>query len=144
LGAHKVFDYKDENVAENIVKAVRADGVTLHIGYDAVGQLQTCLDILKELKGDEPSKLASAAPLREGSPTMEGVEVKFVAAPTDTKARDEHCHFVFRVWLKEKLESGEYVPSPKIRVIDGGLPEANNALDILKNKVSGVKLVLEV
>jgi hypothetical protein len=102
------------------------------------------LEILKQLKGEETAKLASAIPLSEDSPKMEGVEVKFVAAPRDAKERTEHFHFVFGVWLKKKLEAGEFVPSPKVKVIEGGLESANKGLDELKKGVSGVKLVLEV
>jgi NADPH:quinone reductase-like Zn-dependent oxidoreductase len=144
LGASKMFDYKSEDVVASIVKAARDDGVTIRTGYDAVGQLQSCLDILKEFKGEGTAKLASATPLSEDSPTMEGVQVKFVAAPLDEKERTEFFHFVFRVWLKEKLETGEFVPSPKVRVVEGGLEAANKALDELKEGVSGLKLVLEV
>jgi len=144
LGASKVFDYKGEHVVESIVKAAKEDGVTIQIGYDAVGQLKSCLEILKELKGEGTAKLASAIVLSEDSPKMEGVEVKFVAAPEDEKESMEHFHFIFRVWLKEKLETGEFVPSPKIQVVEGGLESVNKALDELKKGVSGTKLVLEV
>jgi len=144
LGAHKVFDYKDENVKDKIINAVRQDGVMLHTGYLATGSLQTCLEILKELKGEGPSKLASAPRLQEGSPTMEGVEAKFVMAPPGDEARAEHFHFVFGEWLKEKLASGEFVPSPKVQVIDRGLEGLDHGLDLLKKGVSGVKLVVEV
>ena len=75
---------------------------------------------------------------------MAGVEVKFVAAPEDEKERLEFFHFVFRVWLKEKLEKGEFVPSPKIQVVEGGLESAQRGLDVLKKGVNGVKLVLDV
>jgi len=102
------------------------------------------LDILKEFKGEGTAKLAEAKPLSEDSPKMEGVEVKFISAPKDETKRTEFFHFVMRVWLKEKLEKGEFVPSPKIKVIEGGLESANKGLDELKQGVSGVKLVLEV
>ena len=144
LGASKAFDYHDEHVVEEIVKAAKEDGVTVSMGFDAAGQLQSCLEILKELKGEGTAKLAHAPRLPEDSPNMEGVEVKFVAAPVEMKERTEFFHFVFRVWLKEKLETGGFVPSPKIKVIDGGLESVNEALDELKKGVSGVKLVLEV
>ena len=72
------------------------------------------------------------------------MEVKFVRAPVDAKERMEHFHFVFNIWLKEKLATGEFVPSPKVRVIEGGLEAANEGLDELRKGVSGVKLVLEV
>ncbi len=144
LGASKVFDYKGEGVVESIVKAAKEDGVEIQTGFDAVGQLQSCLDILKEFKGDGVAKLASAIPLSEDSPKTEGVEVKFVAAPNDEEERTESFHFIFGVWLKEKLATGEFVPSPKIRVLEGGLEAANMGLDEWKKGVSGEKLVLEV
>jgi NADPH:quinone reductase-like Zn-dependent oxidoreductase len=144
LGASRMFDYKGEDVVGSIVKAAKEDGVTVQMGFDAVGALKSCLEILKELKGDGTAKLASAVPLSEDSPTEEGVEVKFVSAPADATERTEHFHFIFNVWLKEKLEKGEFVPSPRIQVVDGGLQSAQTALDELKKGVSGVKLVLEV
>lgn len=82
--------------------------------------------------------------MSKDSPEMEGVELKFVEAPTDEKERAEFFHFVFGVWLKEKLEKREFVSSPKIKVVEGGLESANKALDELKNGVSGTKVVLEV
>lgn len=144
LGASKLFDYKAEGVVESIVKAAKEDGVTIQTGFDAVGQLQSCIDILKEFKGKGTLKLASAIPLSDESPKSEEVEVKFVAAPLDEKERLAFFYFVMRVWLKEKLENGEFVPSPKIKVLEGGLKSVQKGLDELKSGVSGLKLVLEV
>jgi hypothetical protein len=73
-----------------------------------------------------------------------GVEVKFSAPPRDEKVRTEFFFFVFSVWLKGKLEKGEFMPSPKVQVVEGGLETAQKGLDELKKGVSGVKLVLEV
>ena len=144
LGASKVFDYKSENVVENIVKAAKADGVTIQSGYDAVGQVKPCLDILKEFKGEGTAKLATALPPSEDTAKVDGVEVTFISPPEADKERTEHFHFVFGVWLKEKLEKGQYVPSPKVKVVEGGLESINKGLDELKKGVSGVKLVLEL
>lgn len=145
LGASRMFDYKSPNVEESIVKAAKEDGVTVQVGYDAVGAQKSCMEILKQLKGvEEVARLASAPRLPEDLTPVDGVEVKFVAPPEDAKERAESFHFVFNVWLKEKLESGEIVPSPKAKVVDGGLQSVNKALDELKAGVSGVKLVLEV
>jgi NADPH:quinone reductase-like Zn-dependent oxidoreductase len=144
LGARSVFDYRGHDVVGSIVRAARQDGVTIKVGFDAVGALESCMEILKEFKEEGTAKLASAIPLSEDSPKVDGVEVKFVAASTDEKERTEFFHFIFNVWLKEKLEKGEFVPSPKIEVVEGGLESAQKALDELKKGVSGVKLVLEV
>ncbi|KAI9668065.1 MAG: putative secondary metabolism biosynthetic enzyme [Bathelium mastoideum] len=144
LGAHHVFDYKSKDVVERIVKAAKQDGVTLNMGYTAVGGLEECQAILKEFKGKGTSKLASAPPLQPDAPTAEGVKQKFVLAPDAEEARDEHFHFAFIEWLQPKLASGEYLPSPQIKVVDGGLESANKALDELKAGVSATKLVLEL
>ena len=75
---------------------------------------------------------------------MDGIEAKFVSPPTGDAARTEHFHFVFNVWLKEKLANGKFVPSPKVQLCEGGLEALNKGLDDLKKGVSGAKLVLEV
>jgi NADPH:quinone reductase-like Zn-dependent oxidoreductase len=97
LGASDVFDYKDKKVVENIVNAVKKDGVSMNVGYDAVGSLKECMDILKALNPQGKSTLASAPPLKEDDPKVEGVEAKFVANPTDAKERDDFYEFVFNV-----------------------------------------------
>jgi NADPH:quinone reductase-like Zn-dependent oxidoreductase len=141
LGASRVFDYKDSQVVEKIVKAAREDGITVNVGYDAVGALSQCQAILKEWK---PAKLASAPPLKPDDPVAEGVEQKFVEAPAGEKERRAHMSFVFNGWLKAKLADGSLIPSPRIQVIAGGLSAINEALDELKAGVSATKLVLEI
>jgi len=144
LGATRVFDYKNESVVENIVKAVKDDGVTIQSGFDAVGQLKYSLEVLSQTKSDGIAKLASATPLSAESPKMEGVEVKFTAPPADEQERKESFHFIFGVFLKEKLVTGDFVPSPKIQVVEGGLKSVQKGLEILRGGVSGTKLVLEI
>ena len=127
------------------MQTAKADGITIQNGFDAIGQVQQCLDILKASKAPgTTAKLATSKPLTPDTPTAEGVEVKFVMAPTDKKEQTDFFHFVMKVWLKEKLARGEFVPSSKIQVVEGGLEGANKGLDELKKGVSGVKLVLEV
>ncbi|KAI2782517.1 GroES-like protein [Daldinia loculata] len=144
LGASKVFDYKDPDVEDAIIKAAKEDGLTFQYGYDAVGAIQSCHTILKALKGSGPAHLASAPRLNPDEPTTKDVETKFVAASLDDKVRHEQFSFWFNTWLKERLEKREIVPSPKIQVVEGGLHGINKGLDILKAGVSGTKLVLEL
>ncbi|KAH9476024.1 Dehydrogenase azaJ [Psilocybe cubensis] len=144
LGADRLFDYKDPNVVDNIVRAVKEDGVVIQVGYDAVGQLKECQQILQKTKAEGPARLASAVPLTEDSPKAEGVVVKFVEAEGDATKIQELIHFVYRIWLKEKLEKGEYSPSPRMHIVEGGLKALNSALDEWKKGVSAVKIVVEV
>lgn len=49
LGAIQLFDYKDNEVVENMVAVVKQDGVSLDKGYDAVGSFKECMEILRVL-----------------------------------------------------------------------------------------------
>jgi NADPH:quinone reductase-like Zn-dependent oxidoreductase len=120
LGASKVFDYRVENVVESIVMAAKEDGVKVQMGFDVVGQLKPCMEILEVLKWNVVAKLASTIPLPDDLPNVEGVEAKLVAAPENEKVRTDFFHFIFGVWLKEKVETGQFVPSPKIQAVEGG------------------------
>ena len=144
LGASRVFDYKADDLEVTIVKCAKEDGITFKTGYFAIGDFKACLDILKALSPDGTAKVCSAPPMNDDTPKVEGVEAKFVAAPLDHKERDDYFHFIFNLWLKEKLEKNEFVPSPKIKMVHGGLHSLSKALDELKAGVSGTKLVLEL
>lgn len=145
LGASHTFDYKDADVIEKIIKTANEAGLTIAIAYGAVpGSVIPCQEVLKSLKGDEKAMIASAPRLSEDTPKVEGIEAKFVSAPEDAQERTEHFTSVFNVWLKEKLATGEFVPSPKVQVVGSGLDKANVAIDLLVKGVSGVKLVVEI
>ncbi|KAI1491187.1 GroES-like protein [Biscogniauxia mediterranea] len=144
LGATHVFDYQEVGIEDAMVRAARGDGLTFQYGYDAVGVLQSCLNVLKALKGDRPAYLASAPiPSRDYDPT-ENIEVKFMVMSADKAKRTDEYTFWFNVRLKEKLASGELVPSLKIQVVKGGLAAINTGLDLLQKGVSCIKLVLEI
>lgn len=146
LGASRVFDYKSPDAVAEIVKAAKEDGLTFNAGYSAIsGTEPPSAEILKQLKGEGViAKLACAARQGDDPWAFEGVEAKFIQAPQGEKDMTEHFRRAYNVWLKEKLEKGEFIPSPKIKIVEGGLESANKALDELKGGVSGVKLVLEV
>lgn len=145
-GAARVFDYHSDDVVSQIVHAAIQDGISLRLCYMAAqGGLEPSIEVLKQLKGDDGiAKIASAPVVPPDAPTVDGVEVTFVSPPEDPKPRSEHFHWVYTDWLKEKLETGEFVPSPRVKVIKGGLEATNKALDELKQGVSGTKLVIEL
>ncbi|CZR65694.1 related to toxD protein [Phialocephala subalpina] len=146
LGADYLFDYKDEDVVEKIVKTAKDAGIFIDTGYDAVGAWKHSMQVLHEAKGDaKKAMLASAPPLKEEEmPKLGDVEAKFVLAPEGDEALAEHFGFVFNKWLKEKLAKGEWIVAPKIKKMGGGLEGLNDALDELKKGASGEKLVLNL
>jgi NADPH:quinone reductase-like Zn-dependent oxidoreductase len=143
LGASKTFDYHDEDVIDQIVEAVKEDGVTMQYGLDAIGfQFASCIEVLKQT-GNGAAKLATSKGFGDTSPSIPEVDVLFVKG-LQGDARSEFSRFVFNGWLKEKLEKKEWTPSPKIEIVDGGLQSVNLGLDKLKSGISCTKLVIEV
>ncbi|KAL8765207.1 MAG: hypothetical protein Q9209_007640 [Squamulea sp. 1 TL-2023] len=145
LGADAVFNYKSSDVVSQIVNKAKEDNITLRTAHVIVDNaLQQTLDVLKLTKGDGPAKVAHAPLIPEDAPTLEKTEIKFTFPPTDPDERNKHIYECFNVWLKDGLNSGTVVPSPRIQVVPGGLGGLNDALDTLKAGVSGTKVVVSV
>jgi NADPH:quinone reductase-like Zn-dependent oxidoreductase len=145
LGAHAMFDYKDNDVVEKIVEAVKKDGLILTTAHCVVNEsLQPTLDVLKQTKGEAAAKVAHSPILPEGHPTLENTEITFNFPSMDKAVRDKHMYKCFHGWLQEGLKSGDVVPSPAIQIEAGGLEGINAALDKLKAGVSGVKIVVPI
>ncbi|KAI9648431.1 hypothetical protein NHQ30_003065 [Ciborinia camelliae] len=114
LGASKVFDYKDSDVVENIVKSAKKYVIPIDLAYDAAGALQFILDILKAAKGDDIVKLASVIPLRSQHTTLEGVDIKFIWAPTDDDERKKWSPWLALLDLaKGEAADGRVCAKPK-------------------------------
>ncbi|KAF6235615.1 hypothetical protein HO173_006298 [Letharia columbiana] len=145
LGADVVFDYKASDVVSQIIDTVKKDGVTLRTAICVVeGSLQPTLDVLRHTMGDAVAKVAHAPPLLPGAPTLEGAEVKFVLPPMDPAERSDHMYKCFHVWLRDGLNSGTVLPSPRVRIEAGGLQGLNKALNTSRAGVSGTKIVVQV
>ena len=148
-GKVSLFDYKDKDVVDKIIRAVKDDGVTMHQGIEAAaGNMGDCLRILRATKGAATAQLA-AAPFslallwhRLVPSCWSGASVRFVTITDDHKTGG--IFFVFRTWLAARLAAGEFVPSPQAQVVPGGLGGIQAGLDLWSEGVSGVKLVVEL
>ena len=146
LGADHVFDYRDADVVGKIVRAAKGEGVTINkafvAGPGAVPQVQ---DILGELKTEGEKGFVAHAPLLSGDePRREDIDVSFIQSPQDEDERKSMYRWAFNYWETGALKDGTLKPSPKVRVMEGGLEGLNEALDVLKGGVSGEKLVLDL
>ncbi|KAL4782289.1 hypothetical protein BJX76DRAFT_359091 [Aspergillus varians] len=119
LGAAKVSNYKVADVAEQSVVAVRGDGVTLDIGFLATDDLQPSQDILRTLNPSGGATLASGPLVAPYAAQVKGVEVKSVMLPLNAQAREVYVSKIFREWLAESRSSGEFVPSPPVKILKG-------------------------
>jgi NADPH:quinone reductase-like Zn-dependent oxidoreductase len=152
LGGAAVFDYHDPTsaVIAQVIAAAKRDNVAINLAYHATGELKPAQEIVAAFGSGGAtagfsSKVATAVPLSETSPTTEGVDTRFILPPpTEQQQRDKHFEFVFARWLRPALDSGEFVPAPQTKIIPGGLAGLNAGLDELKAGVSAVKLVVEL
>lgn len=130
LGASECFEYKDKDVVRKIVESVKKDGFLMDRCYCAAnGALEQCAGVLRETKGKDLAKIANAPRLPENWKNDEEVEAKFVSPPENIEGRNGHFEIVFNKWLKKKLASGEFVASPKMQLMAGGLDAVNAGLD---------------
>jgi NADPH:quinone reductase-like Zn-dependent oxidoreductase len=150
LGATRVFDYKEDNVVEGIVSAMKEDGVTLEAVYDAAGSPKEVSQVIKAMNSGRTTKVASAPNIDPSAPKEDGIETIFVESPSDPQEHVQWFEFVLSKWLSEHLEQKLLKASPKPKSIHsltpnkGGLKSIDDGLDELKKGVSGVKLVLEI
>lgn len=138
LGADVVFDYKASDVVSQIIDTVKKDGVTLRTAIcvveDPCSPRWTCSDTPWAMQSP---RFAHAPPLLPGAPALERAEVKFVLPPMDPAERSDHMYKCFHVWLRDGLNSGTVLPSPRVQIEAGGLQGLNKALNTLRAGVSG-------
>ena len=145
LGASHVFDYKTPDVVDQIVGAAKKEGHALTMAYIAAGGPKEVVEVLRQARGGKPAVVASAPNVAKDLEPVEGVEVRFVLPPMDDKEKQaEHFRWVYNVWLAHELAEGRFIPSPAIKVMKGGLAALDKGLDILKEGVSGEKLVFDL
>ncbi|PYH38271.1 alcohol dehydrogenase [Aspergillus neoniger CBS 115656] len=133
LGADRVFDHRDPNVVDEIVKNAREADCVIRYCFLAVGDVRMCQAVLGafvgafvgDVEGDENvmAKIASAPVVPSDVEVLDGVKVIFVMPAMD----DE-----------------EKRPSPELRVVGRGLQAVNDGLDELSRGVSCTKLIVEV
>ena len=91
------------------------------------------------------AKVAHTPPLPKDLVSPDGVEVRFVEKNPDKKVADRQSEYWYNVWLKERLVSGKIVPTPRVKLLEGGLGGINKALDeVVLLQTKGAKLVLEL
>ncbi|RFU25788.1 hypothetical protein B7463_g10552, partial [Scytalidium lignicola] len=147
LGASEVFDYHDPNVEQAIVAAAKATGKPITHAFTAVtkdGAAPLAAKILAHFTGGStgPIKLCTslAWPAEEKLP--EGIELSQTLAFLIGTENKEFGAWLFNDFLEGGLQSGEYVPSPEVEVVAGGLSGLSAGLDKLMAGVSGKKLMV--
>ncbi|KFA73395.1 hypothetical protein S40288_04225 [Stachybotrys chartarum IBT 40288] len=151
LGADRVFDYKDSQVVENIIDAVKEDGLEIRRCFLAMGELALCQAVLKPFVGAgpegnkaTPSKIASAPVVPEDAEVIDGMETVFVFPSSREEERLEQMRYWLGTFGRANLAKGTIKPSPEPRIVGKGLGAINAGLDELVQGVSCTKLVVEI
>ncbi|PQE31231.1 Zinc-binding alcohol dehydrogenase domain-containing cipB protein [Rutstroemia sp. NJR-2017a WRK4] len=146
LGASALFDYRDPDAVSKIVEEAKSSGVKLDIGIDSIAENDTAklsADILSATGGSS-ARLALAMPWPEKHPKPTDVQLfDVMAAVLFTKYADTGSWF-FNDYLPNALEKGQFVPSPPVEIVDGGIEAAQEVFDRMKAGVSCKKLVVKV
>ena len=146
LGATVVFDYHDSDVVEKIIEAASTEGTPIKFAFDSISEgdtLDLCPAVMKSYDGTD-GKLAIVLPWLEEKSKPSGVEISMTLAYRHGTDQTEFGAWFFNEWLEKAVETGTVIACPEIELVEGGIAQAQNVLDMLKSGVSGKKLVLEV
>ncbi|KAH8556760.1 zinc-binding oxidoreductase CipB [Umbelopsis sp. PMI_123] len=139
LGASQVFDYKDENVVQKIIDALK-DKTTAGAMAIGTGSLEPCANILSKTNGSKFVADVMAPTGPNPIPAELGVTSKFVWG-SDLK-KNEVGKAVFQDFLEKALETGKYIAAPDAEVVGHGLEHIQDAFEALTNGVSAKKIVV--
>lgn len=138
LGASQVFDQGSSSVVQDITAALQ--GKDLVGAYDAIGEDSTQRASAEILVKANASKKFLATVL---SPVENlGVAAKWLIAVT--VASNEVGPAIWRNFLPQALESGQFVPCPEVVVVGHGLEKLAEASKLQKSGMSYAKPVVTV
>ncbi|PQE31980.1 zinc-binding oxidoreductase protein [Rutstroemia sp. NJR-2017a WRK4] len=138
LGASQVFDHKDPNVVEDILKVLKPNDVVM----DCIGSAETqvaCGKILGQLGGGKLPIL-----LWPQGPFPENVQGVMVNGLDPGLVNLDVGDAVWRQYIPKALAAGRFQAKPDPLIIKGGLEKVQEGIDLLKAGVSAKKVVVEI
>lgn len=146
LGASEVVDYRDPDAVSTLSQLAKEAGTPLRYGFDSISEGNSSLLSADTLlaSGGKGSKLALSAPWPTGDEKPAGVEISMTMAALAFVHYVEMGSWMFNDYLPQAIEQKKIVPAPKVRVVDGGIAAAQEALEIVKAGVSATKIVVRV
>ncbi|KAL9599421.1 MAG: hypothetical protein Q9219_003858 [cf. Caloplaca sp. 3 TL-2023] len=141
-GASHLFDYKDDNVSQNIVDAAMHNNNSIKFAFDAISEGDSpgqVASVLEQLGGGH---MVMTLPLPESFKKPDNVIMLSTSALNiNTEAKDFGA-WLFNEWLTKSLADKTYVPSPGIEKVEGEIESVQKALDLHREGLSGKKLVI--
>ncbi|KAI0129812.1 chaperonin 10-like protein [Xylariales sp. AK1849] len=143
MGVDYMFDYAGSDAVEAIISGLKDKGELAGIfcAIIAADTIISCTDIAKRLKGRKHvgTVIPPGMPFPEG--VSEGVELSISASiEMDT----EVAKGIWVDWLADALADGSMKCRPNPEVIGKGLEKLQDAVDVLAEGVSAMKIVVEL
>ncbi|KAG2178179.1 hypothetical protein INT43_003432 [Umbelopsis isabellina] len=139
LGASQAFDYKDEDVVQEIITALKDKQVAGAIAI-GLGSLESCAHIVNKTNGSKFVADVMSPTLTKPLPEDLGVTSKFVMG-SDLR-KNEVGEAVYGDFLEKALEYGKYVAAPDPEIAGHGLEQIQYAHEAFKKGVSAKKIVV--
>lgn len=166
LGASHVFDYRSKTLVKDLLGALKGREL---VGAYTIGDgaVQACTAVMTKHPSNLTRKFIAVAGAiipaekltsfvgkgtylmsmmggmikSKGRHMRTGVEAKFIMVDglVDPKSVVSR---IYKEFLPQALESGQFVPAPPPQVVGKGLDKIQDALDIQRKGVSGKKLVV--
>ena len=142
IGATAAFDYKEKTVVEDVVAAAKSTGTDVKFAYDAISEQGSAPQAAAILDAFGGGKLCVVVHYPPDAPRYDKVEISHVFALNLVSDEKELGGWLFNDWLQTKLQDGSYKISPEVQIVGKGLGSLQEALEVLKQGVSGKKLVV--
>ncbi|KAK6218371.1 zinc-binding oxidoreductase [Colletotrichum tabaci] len=141
LGASTVFDYRSPTVVEKIASILAE---TDFVGvYDAIGE-DSSLDAISAIL-DRLNKKVPVASVLPSEKKTERFAPVYIVAFSIIQAPNQHIgEWIWGKFISEALANGSFKAKPDPLVTGHGLESIQEALDVQRNGVSAVKIVVTI
>lgn len=140
LGAARIIDHT--LTEDDLISALKAAG-PYHTVLDSISKPETISIVATVLSAQGGGKLLAVLPALGSEAMPENVErIMQPYGHLQEYPKYAECNAWFKDYLPRALAAGKIIPIP-LQKIKGGLKGVNEALDLLHNGTSGVKLVAD-
>ena len=142
LGASVTADYNDPSAESQLIDAAKKAGKSILYSLETVGTAEVQERTLKVLSAAGAKKFGHLLPVAEGVSVPEGISACQTHGDHMLTRRPDLGKWLYGGYLPKALREGTIKPCLPAQVVEGGLEGLQDAMDLSKNGVSGVKPIV--